>query len=450
MTEFVKDEYKKLKEEFIRVSKRILKQDISKVEETLRTYRTDIVTVHDALIGYIKHFYGGFDTPTKVKYKGELVYIRRKIVRCFEVLRIEHEFSEFLLARIEDTSRIEESELESESDTANLTVTDLDIVGEESSDSDDTSEEQLTMADQRLKFVSLCASTLNRPYAGDPLGLQGFICGIELLETLAGDHLATLTAFIKTRLEGKALECIPTDNVTIANIKSSLRAAIKPESSKVVEGKILALRFNPTKPTDFSNEATALAEAFQRSLIIEGIPQAKAKSMAVEKAVEICRKNAKSDTVKAILASKEFTEPAEVVAKLIIEANQAHQEQQVLSFRQSRNNRGKNGRYRGNGQNNRNGNGQNNYNNNNGGRNNRGQNNRGNYQNQGNHQGQGNYQNQGGNRGSYRGNGNNRGYTNQGQYVRVVSNSGNGQLPSNERRAIAYHNAPMVQMPMDP
>lgn len=86
MTEFDSVEYKKLREEFIKVSKRILKDNISTVDDTLRTYRNDIIVVHDALIAYIAHFYPEFDITSKQKYKNELIYIRRKVVACFEKL----------------------------------------------------------------------------------------------------------------------------------------------------------------------------------------------------------------------------------------------------------------------------------------------------------------------------------------------------------------------------
>lgn len=229
-------------------------------------------------------------------------------------------------------------------DEANLTVTELKNIEEDSesidegedkseSDSDEHSNtNDFNMTDPRVKFVQLCASTLNQKFDGDPLSLDIFINGIELLELLAGDNGDLLVSFIKTRLCGKALEAIPKEGATIANIKSTLRATIKPDSSKVVEGKILALRFNPTKSSEFTSEDTLLAEALQRSLIIEGIPQAKAKEMAVEKTIEVCRKNSRSNTVKAILASKVFSEPSEVIAKMIVEGNNDYQEKQILSF----------------------------------------------------------------------------------------------------------------------
>lgn len=48
------------------------------------------------------------------------------------------------------------------------------------------------------------------------------------------------------------------------------RKTIKPDSSKVVEGRMLALKLNKINSTDFAKETEKLAEALQRSLVIEG------------------------------------------------------------------------------------------------------------------------------------------------------------------------------------
>lgn len=64
--------------------------------------------------------------------------------------------------------------------------------------------------------------------------------------------------------------------------------------------------------------------------------------MAVEQTVKICRNNAKSGLVKAILASTVFSEPKDVVAKLIVEESATEHEHQVLSLRYNRPNWGQN------------------------------------------------------------------------------------------------------------
>lgn len=461
MTEFDQGTYKQLKDDFVLVSKRILKENLSKNPETLKKYKREIINEHNCLLSYIIHYYGDFDTQHKIKYKTELIYIRKKITACFENLGLKYKFSKYLLRRIEfDDQEVVDLDTDLEDiDAANLTITELDKIDEESDEQkqannlgenfENNSENNFNMTEEaRNKFIGLCASTLSK-YGGDPLTLDSFVNSIEFLEVIAGDHANILLAFIKTRLEGRALEAIPKENATITNIKSSLKNAIKPDNSKVVEGKILALRFDPRKAGEFTTEATKLAEAFQRSLIIEGIPQSKAKSMAVEKTVDLCRKSARSETVKAILASKDFNEPSDVIAKLIVEGNTEYQEKQILHYKQQRN--GNNSNYK----NRNNGNGNGKYNNNSNGNN---KNNQGNYNNNNNNQNSGNYrgysQNNGNNNrnqsnGHYYNNNNqnqnNRNSNQNSSYVRVAS-QGNEQLPSQERRAITYAE-PHTQFP---
>ncbi|XP_067614383.1 uncharacterized protein [Eurosta solidaginis] len=55
--------------------------------------------------------------------------------------------------------------------------------------------------------------------------------------------------------------------------------------------------------------------------------------MAVEQTGNVCHLNAKSNLVKTILASTAFTDPKDVVAKLIVEQNNEVTECQVLAFR---------------------------------------------------------------------------------------------------------------------
>lgn len=55
--------------------------------------------------------------------------------------------------------------------------------------------------------------------------------------------------------------------------------------------------------------------------------------MAIDQTINVCRLNAKSGLVKSILASTYFTDPKDVVAKLIIEESNEIKEKQVLAFR---------------------------------------------------------------------------------------------------------------------
>lgn len=188
----------------------------------------------------------------------------------------------------------------------------------------------------------------------------------------------------------------------------------------------MALKVQKNDYTDFSKQADDLCEAFRRGLRAEGIPPEKAKELTVKKAVELCRKTARSDVVKSVISAANFSNPSEVFAKLVTENDVASKEKreadafkaksQQNQSRPNRNNRG-NGRggYKNNG---------NRGNGNNGNNGNRGQNQ---YQNRGNGNGNGNYRGNGQNRG--RGNGNRNEHT-----IRLVTGNPLGPNPGHQQQ----------------
>lgn len=91
-------------------------------------------------------------------------------------------------------------------------------------------------------------------------------------------------------------------------IKDALAAKTKFDNSKVVEGRLLALKADQSKLNDYAKKAEELADSLKRALVLEGIPQSKANEMAIDKTVELCRSNARSDMVRGILAITETTE----------------------------------------------------------------------------------------------------------------------------------------------
>lgn len=200
-------------------------------------------------------------------------------------------------------------------------------------------------ANANLTFLQTAGQILPGIYNGDPLGLEAFIASVNLLNSVvAGDQADLLMNFVKSKLSGKALECISQADNTTELIIASLRRGIKPECSKVVEGRMIALRVDNKTVQDYARKAEDLADAFKRSLVFEGITQQKAMEMAIDKTVEMCRANAKSENVDAILGSKAFHSPKEVVASFIVESSKV-QNKQVLAFGHrpnTNNNRGHN------------------------------------------------------------------------------------------------------------
>lgn len=130
-------------------------------------------------------------------------------------------------------------------------------------------EENIEMAPMtKPEFLKTASSILNYKLNGDPSKLNSFISDVEMVNELKeADQVEICFKFIKDKLEGKALECITDDMNTVQQIIDALKLEIKPESSAVIEGKLQALK---------EEEAEKLSEAFRRSLVVEGIPRAKA------------------------------------------------------------------------------------------------------------------------------------------------------------------------------
>lgn len=190
------------------------------------------------------------------------------------------------------------------------------------------------------EFIRICAAALNKNYSGDPLSLESFIDSIELLETIATTELInkTLFAFAKTKLEGRAREFITNDIINLANLKTRLRENIKPDNSKIIEGRMLNLKLNINTSSEFAQKIDELSDALRRTLIIEGITPPKANEMVIEKTVEMCRRNTHSDLIKSVLEATEFKSPKDVVAKLITQIDKSRTEHQILSYHANTNN----------------------------------------------------------------------------------------------------------------
>lgn len=211
------------------------------------------------------------------------------------------------------------------------------------------------------KYMSNLSKIIISRYDGESKGLAAFVAVIQLAETITTDAQQEISVqYIRTKLEGKALEAIPADASTAREIITALKHKIKPETSKVVLGRFLALRTERNALPKFQKEAEELANQLRRAYTSEGMTERLAETTTIDKTVEMCRLSAKSSLVKSILASTHFYDPKEVLAKLVTETTTESTEAQVMYFDRNnganrRNFRG-NGNYRGNGQNgNRNG-----------------------------------------------------------------------------------------------
>lgn len=198
---------------------------------------------------------------------------------------------------------------------------------------------ELANFEEEMKFFGRVNSNIPR-FDGDPLKLEAFIETIELVnKRTPANFKAQFFDIVNAKIEGKAKEIIPSDLKTIEEIVVSLREKIKPLNSRVVKGRIAALKVKDNNYTEFMKDAELLAEEFRRALIVENLPREKANEMATESMVDLCSATTKSPFVRNILQAKEFADPQEVLSQLIVSQQKEQTNNQILAFR-SQNNRG--------------------------------------------------------------------------------------------------------------
>lgn len=312
--------YDELKIEFISIAKRILKKDLSNNVNTLENNKTELIDKYNEIIEYFIAKYNFYTSPERDLAVKELNYVNQKLENCLTRLHCRFVLPTALLTLIDPTEI---------SDPIPDNLLDASILHVSVQP-----EEEINTDMEIPDFLRLSAQTINKNYSGDPLGLASFIDSMQLLNTLATtDALRTiLISFIKSKLEGRAREALaPTDN-TIDLIITALNTHIKPDSSRVIEGRILSLHLNNANPQDFSDKAEKLAESYRRSLILEGMSAAKATELTIDKTVELCRRNTRSDLVKSVLEATPFTNAKEVLAKLITQNTKVKQDQQILAY----------------------------------------------------------------------------------------------------------------------
>lgn len=354
-----------LREEFRNATKTVLKENISKNQDTLNANCNRILTSYNNLINGIRQQFKNESKVNQDALKTWLPWAREKVLKSFEVLNCNYfvppnfeEINPLVIVTKETASTSNQSFKQIQSESLKSDSEDVfeDTISERS-DIEFNTENHISIEKNKkfrkmaeltpIDILKLVSTTINKNYSGDPLALQSFIDSVTLLKTIVTTEPLrnVLKQCILSKLEGKARECIVGETNTIDEIIYLLKTKIKSEKSQVIEGRMQALRADRVSLQDFSQKAEELAENLRRSLIMEGITPEKAQEITVEKTVQMCRASARSDLAKSVLASTPFKEAKDVVAKFVIEINLENQEKQVLSLQQRKGNfRGNNRR----------------------------------------------------------------------------------------------------------
>lgn len=318
----------------------------------LRTdYKNCLVKTFNDLISYLNGLLPNSTLEDKLDVHKKICAYVTKLKEAFGILGLSYQFNKPQNSLIDIDKISESTETDTEEEDDSDSTGELNESQSPQSDSAATqkttntvsvpnsqlnsvqSQNDTTMTQTPKDFIALAHQMINYRYDGDPLSLDSFLDAISLLKELCeADNLVIFRKFVMTRLEGVAREAIVVEPTTVDDIVQQLKASIKTESSKVIEGRILALRADKSSLTKFAEQAEALADQFRRSLCVEGFSKEKAKELAIEKTVEMCRKSAKNDTVKAVIAASKFSEPKEVIAKMIVEINNIKQDRPHTSY----------------------------------------------------------------------------------------------------------------------
>lgn len=176
-----------------------------------------------------------------------------------------------------------------------------------------------------ISFFKFAASLIPI-YHSNVEALDSFISNVRLVDSMTSDcHKSKFVKFVYGRLIGKASKLCQYCS-TIDEIINQLEGHITDEPSLVLESKLDALTFDYKNLSEFCSQAEVLADKCVNALVEEGCTRSKATTMIITKLINICRKSARNETIKAILASSSFCQPRDVLSKFRTEIALAHKE----------------------------------------------------------------------------------------------------------------------------
>lgn len=131
--------------------------------------------------------------------------------------------------------------------TVNNTVENQTIESTSNSNNTDIPYTTDNMA-ENAEFFKTASAILKNNYSGESSELESFIAALELADTIAtAAQKPVLIKLIKTKLSGHALEIFPENPNAVADIVNVFRNKVKRNNSKIVAGRMMALKVDRLK-----------------------------------------------------------------------------------------------------------------------------------------------------------------------------------------------------------
>lgn len=83
-----------------------MKENLSTNPDTLNKYRTDIVSVYNSFISYVRRKFDKASDEVRLIYEEHLRYVREKLLLCLHNLNLDYEFSEDKFELVDDDKLI--------------------------------------------------------------------------------------------------------------------------------------------------------------------------------------------------------------------------------------------------------------------------------------------------------------------------------------------------------
>lgn len=279
--------YENLKQEYLKICKRILKNEISTNEDTLKKYKLDIFEAYNSIIKYLKNInYSNLSEEKIIYIDSEKKYIKEKLIKCMQNLKLDYNFKDEFL---------EFNNFEKQIININHPIS------------------EPKMASKSIEFQKY-ASGIIPEYDGSPAELVRFIDALELIADNVDTFEGTAIKLIKTKLKGEARNVITSEG-TIQEIINTLRKNIKIESTEMVIAKLMNTKSTNKNTNNYIKELDELGSQLKRAYISEGATLTMAEKYATQNVVSSIKSNSFSHEMKTIFNAATVNTVSEALTK---------------------------------------------------------------------------------------------------------------------------------------
>lgn len=325
--EICKQEIQRIKINFDK-SYKCLNRAVIPKEDTQIKHLKILVACHNEIVHLIRPIFNEITTKNRLELINFFKAIKTKLEVIFKRLSVVASVPESFNEIIDIKFR---TPVSTNSDSSSGSDTETEDLNSSIVENKSTDNKKDTMTP--VEFLNL-ATKLLPEFNGEVENLQKFLNALDLLNSIKETHEILAVQLIKTKLTQKAQKLITTEN-SVEEIKNTLKAKVKGETSVSASSKLLCAKQNNKTGDEFIKEIELLANKLETAYISDGMTADLAQTFATQTAVKAITKNARSDKVKTVMLAGQFKNLSEVTTKFV-EANTDVEEQRI-NFIQNRN-----------------------------------------------------------------------------------------------------------------